>query len=211
MDQPLDAPKLRPEFDACPVCQYDLRGLPEGPCPECGVHLGDDAVLLQGVVRGFGSTTPGRRLAQVVLIVWIMLWLPCAGIPLAIGGAMGLSGYALLGAYLTGWLGIIVLASMLFGSRRRRGKAARDQVLLTANGFLLAGTTDPTEPGRGLIAWTSYSRAEVKRLGSTWKRLRLRGRDRHGRSTALDIGVRCSDDEADALRGALADYLATAR
>ncbi|MEM6394541.1 MAG: hypothetical protein AAF797_17375 [Planctomycetota bacterium] len=55
MDSRLDAPKLRHEFTACPVCGYDLTGLPEGPCPECGLDLGDDAVLLHGVVRGFGS------------------------------------------------------------------------------------------------------------------------------------------------------------
>lgn len=143
MAQQLRDPAWRPAFRECPACGYDLRELPPArPCPECGLDLGDDALILSGVLRGFGQTNKARRLGWVLLCIWVVLWLQGCPLLVVALSASG-TGNAIGVIYAAGWLGIITLFVVLWLTRDRRQTGAIDQILINSQGFGLSGRFRP--------------------------------------------------------------------
>ena len=71
-------PALFPEEEFpvyCPKCDYLLRGLPDGPCPECGTRFARGQLLVRQYVHGWGhkslKRTPLGKLAKWTTIVCI--------------------------------------------------------------------------------------------------------------------------------------------
>ena len=56
----------------CPTCEYNLTGLIEHRCPECGRHF--DPVVLRDASRGIEGPCP--KAITWVGVVWAMLWPP---------------------------------------------------------------------------------------------------------------------------------------
>jgi hypothetical protein len=62
---------LRPSFDwrpTCPACRYDLEGLPDGPCPECG-HVFRFADLVAAAMAPSPVGLTKREAAAVVRFI----------------------------------------------------------------------------------------------------------------------------------------------
>jgi hypothetical protein len=63
----------------CPKCEYLLRGLPDGRCPECGSPFERGELLLRQYVREGGVRFFERtRLGRIALRCWPMVLLPGA-------------------------------------------------------------------------------------------------------------------------------------
>jgi hypothetical protein len=98
-------PALFPEAEypvLCPRCAYDLHGLPDSRCPECGQGFERGRLLIDQYVRGrLPRRHPRRRLALRLWIVGIVLvnvpWLCIA----ALCVALQISGAALPGFLLS--------------------------------------------------------------------------------------------------------------
>ncbi|MFZ2875348.1 MAG: hypothetical protein WAZ94_12820 [Phycisphaerales bacterium] len=62
---------------ACPTCTYDLAGIPDGPCPECGTPFSREAIALEqslrtanrsmSIRRGFAALSLGGSVALCVM------------------------------------------------------------------------------------------------------------------------------------------------
>lgn len=62
----------------CPSCGYDLRGLPDSRCPECGQPFTHDALLMAELARARVEPPPAHALLILGLVIGC---LPCLWIP----------------------------------------------------------------------------------------------------------------------------------
>ncbi len=77
----------------CPMCGYDLRGIPEDRCPECGFGFQHEAV------RNLVAIEAGDRLCGYRAGVWLAVaGFTCAFLP-AVRFGPGWLGWAVIGLY----------------------------------------------------------------------------------------------------------------
>jgi len=62
----------------CPACTYDLAGIPDGPCPECGTAFSREAIARERDLRAANrSTTMRRGFAALALAASVVLCVMC--------------------------------------------------------------------------------------------------------------------------------------
>jgi hypothetical protein len=75
-------PDFRP---ACPTCRYDLSGLPDGPCPECGIPFRHQALFRAEIARR--SVRPpgdGLLVLAIAAAAFPCFWVPDPSVQLAV-------------------------------------------------------------------------------------------------------------------------------
>ena len=203
---PATSPDALLRLTHCPGCGYALDGLaPEGTCPECGGLYDQSVVVLHGFGRGgIATARPAAAVFAVVTYaacawLWIRDWLKSGGRDLiAFLWAAGLT------------------ASLAWGVWKRWGSDMPGlvQVRLGAD-----GASQLNNPGAGKIPrarpkpWRDVTDASVRPAGGGTVRLRIVGPTTFWRGTKypVDAELRCTPEQAAALRARIAAWRAGAR
>ena len=157
----------------CPLCDYDLKGLPtEHKCPECGYEY-DDATIVLPCWTGKGKRTSWRqRLLLVVVVICGILAL------LLVGGLPTLPPLVVFLGLLVYLAFLILIANYLAKTFiRRRGKT---DAIVAVSGVGLGIRTKLDEPG-SIASWKEYESVKIRRVGREIHALMLYRRRGTGR------------------------------
>lgn len=211
--RPIKGPRSREGIEACPACDYPMTGLGQAAgCPECGMPLGPEAITLTGVPR---NTSGGPRWRRWVLIGTVAMgFVLLQGCPLVMLGVRGIGGgqEAAFGVIGSLWAVVLAGAAVLILTRSRQRPLT--DVVFTREGCALASELEGHDPLANLVAWSPGDAVELKRAGRAWYRLRIGPSGGDGsrvRRARLDVGVRCRDEEAEAVRQRIARCRGVAR
>lgn len=194
---PMTPPPLPPthrtvKLDKCPACDYSFRGLPGvGRCPECGFTYDEDTFILHGISRGMSTTSTGRKIGWI--FIGLGAWLgPQALMMLAFDP--GNEAALIMACFGIVWAGALVYL-LITGKRERRGI---EPFLFAAGGFGSCAGLNPNDDKVDLTRWEQIDDVQLRRIGPTWRRLRIGKVNRHGKlyDIALDAGVSCDEPGA---------------
>jgi hypothetical protein len=199
----------------CLKCEYDLAGLPpDHACPECGEEYTRGTLALIGWSQA--EYIPGTGMWWLHRIVYAFLWL--LGLFIVGGLAIPISS-AFSNLVWFAPLGYIAFTGWLFWERRKQVKAGGNKRLLVSEAEVqvLAG------PQHRLLQNVKVSKTPFK-LGRALRRVRLTRR-RHDvweillhagslraflMADSVQIDLRCTEEEAQALAGELRSRIARA-
>ncbi len=170
--------------DGCLRCGYALLGMGDtGLCPECGTPYFEPGNML--VVHGVAKvqeTVTWRRWAWIALIVLGAVYSQTVVLFIFSSPIVGLLLFAML---LAGVAGMVVS-----GSSAKQGS---ERFVFTPAG--ISRTPAWTEGTPQFQPWGAETRADLRRVGAVWYRLRLTDYGSGKPVTLLDAGVRCRDDD----------------
>ncbi len=156
-----DRPEATYDFQQCPLCDYDLRGLDGGhQCPECGFTW-DPRVATFAYQNRAGVPRPGR----LILVALALLLL---GQALLIGARqLRLPGVVAVPAV----IGVVALLALLLRRRTASGPTA-GVLAVVPRGLRRMGRDGRTVT----LSWLIFGSARVKHIRADLYRLRLYGR-----------------------------------
>ena len=157
----------------CPLCDYDLKGLPtEHKCPECGYEY-DNATIVLPCWTSKGKRTSWRqRLFLVVVVV-------CGISALLLVGGLPTLPPLVLFLGLATYLALLILIANYLAKTLIRCKGKSDAVIaISAIGLGIRAKLD--EPG-SITSWNEYESVKIRRAGRELHALMLYRRRRTGR------------------------------
>ena len=187
-------------LERCPLCDYDLSGLPrEHICPECGFEYDKETIVLPCWVTKEGQKNWRQRAVNsAVVIGGVFLFIVCAGV-------LGPSQPALVAGFFIAMLVLIVTATLL--SKLIFPKPSRSDWVLTISpsglGFRIRMT------GRSSVTpWSEFTSVRVSKAGRHVHRLKLR-RCRTGKLPKVPLSVIFETDKSNpaTLDREIAQYL----
>ena len=157
----------------CPLCDYDLKGLPtEHKCPECGYEY-DNATIVLPCWTSKGKRISWRQRLFVVVVV-------VCGISalLLVGGLLTLPPLVIFLGLATYLALLILIANYLAKTLIRRKGKSDAVVAISAIGLGIRAKLD--EPG-SIASWNEYESAKSRRAGRELHALMLYRRRGIGR------------------------------
>jgi hypothetical protein len=200
----LPLPSFLDRPERCLRCAYDLEGIRDPVCPECGFLYDDTAVGI--VIYGVARNEPGptwRRVVWILLAVLTFLYFQLVVVLFMFRPII--AGVVLL-TILAG-----IVAMLMTGTSRKRGI---ERVTFTRAGFgrePYRAKVDKTDNDHEIplmsdalefVEWGEGVRIGVQhtRVSSVWQRIRIRAYPDSGRpKLLLDMGTRCRDERVGAL------------
>lgn len=163
----------------CLRCDYDLAGLGDIVCPECGEDYGRSAVLWIAGVPRRSETRLWRRAAWAVVIVivfvmtqlWPFFFLTGEGI---------VAGIVLLGT---------IVAGVALARTGRARKHTVERIVFSKGGISRAEWRRPGAPTEVML-WPREMYVRVVPVGTVWQKLIVEDHEA-GRKRYFECGFRC--------------------
>ena len=157
----------------CPLCDYDLKGLPtEHKCPECGYEYDNATIVLPcWTSKGKRTSWLTRMFLLSIVGLGILALLLLSGLPTLPPLVLFLS----LPIYLT----FLILIAYYLAKTLIRRKGKPDAVV-AISGVGLGIRTKPDEPG-SIASWNEYESVKIRRVGREVHALMLYRRRGTGR------------------------------
>lgn len=177
-------------LDSCPLCEYDLRGLPSPhTCPECGFEYDEATIVLPCWVTKQGRESWQRRTFQMVVITTLGLSVLC------LAGSLVTRTNPAIGFVLVVLLFIIIAIGSGYVSKRLFPRAAKSEVVLTISPSGI-GCRTRIRSMSAISPWDEFKSVGIRSAGGGLHRLKLRRR-RTGKLPKIPLSVLFEADKAE--------------